>query len=224
MATVVVAAAAWSPSAQVWEHVARADGAQAVTFYVGLRMDEAALDQVYHQVTDHDSPQRGQYLDVHQLREAVAPPAAVVAKVRSWLQTACGAATYESLAGDVITAVAPAAGIERGFSVALSTWRHRGSGRLTTRAGAAVPIPAAVAPYVDVVVGLSDFFESKHEQRTLSAMKRRGERMAAVAGGELVDNMPYIAAINGNSTAAQIEFDVRVVGCACDCPPPATLL
>ena len=207
-AAILAVADAWSPPSQ-WEHVAFADDEQLVTFYVGLRMDEAALDRVYHQVTDYESPHRGNYLTVEQLREAVAPGDAVVAKVRAWLQRECGATTFDSLSGDVITAVAPVAGVERAFSTALSVWRHRGSGRTTTRSGSAVPVPSAIAPYVDVVVGLTDFFESKHEQRVLATLKRRNDLVSAVEAGALVDNMPYIAAINGNSTAAQIEFDVR---------------
>ena len=206
----------WAPPAAAWEQLQQlpaSDGA--IRFYVGLRINQDALDRAYHAVTDFTSPQRGQYLSVEQLAAEVAPANTAGEAVKTWLSSVCGATFIaDSLSGDVLTVVAPVSGVEAAFGARMHHFRHRASGRVVVRASGKVPIPAAIAGHVDIVVGLTDFFESKDEQRQLALLKESASRKMAVAAGT-ASNEPYIAAINGNRTNAQIEFSVRSVPCVC---------
>ena len=208
------ATSAARPAASSWVSLGRAASDDLVEFFLGLRMDAEALDRVYHEVTDFGSAQRGQYLSVDELRRTVAPSSAAVDAVSEYLSTAVKAVhVWHSLGGDVLRVVAPVAAIETAFGLRMERWQHLVSGRVTLRSARAYTIPAQLAAHVDVVVGLTEFFESHAEERGVKLMMERRRRTEAAAAGTGTDlNMPYIAAINGNSTTAQLEFSVR-------CPP-----
>jgi subtilase family serine protease len=120
----------------------------------------AALSAFIAGVSDRRSPLFHHFLRPGQFGALFGPPLSEVSAVRNALRSAGlspGRVTADRLA---IPVTAPAASIERAFGTALVRYRLPG-GRVAYANASEPRAPAAVAPYVNGVLGLSDVYRPR---------------------------------------------------------------
>ena len=136
-----------------------------------------------HTQTHYNTNPTNLYPTTTRTSAQVAPSDAVIAFVTTWLRSAARAAHIDvSASRDVIVAHdCPASAVAAAFGISqgLAKWRHAASGRTIIRSGTQVPIPVELASFVDIVLGLTDFFESKHEALGLAIARERSQHVTA---------------------------------------------
>jgi subtilase family serine protease len=141
--------------------------------------DQAALTSFLNGVAEPGSPDYQQYLAPGQFGPEFGPSLAQVAAVENALRAAGlspGAVAPDRLS---IPVTATAAAIERAFAVTLDRYRLAG-GHQAFANSAAPQIPAAVAPFVQGVIGLSDLYPEQHLDDFSAASP--GSARAALSG------------------------------------------
>jgi Pro-kumamolisin, activation domain/IPT/TIG domain/Subtilase family len=125
---------------------------------VTLRVpDPAALASFIAAVSDRRSPLFGHFLARGQFAARFGPAPAQVAAVEAALRSEGLSPGPVSPDGLAIAVTAPAAAVERAFGTALLRYRLPG-GRVAFSNSSAPRLPAAAAPYVQGVLGLSDLY------------------------------------------------------------------
>ncbi|HEX4091841.1 MAG TPA: S53 family peptidase [Trebonia sp.] len=153
--------------------------------------DQAALTAFLSGLSNPASPDYQHYLTPGQFGPLFGPSPAQVAAVENALRGAGlspGAVAPDRLS---IPVTATAAAIERAFGVTLASYRLTG-GRRAFGNVTAPEIPAAVAPLVQGVIGLSDLYPEQHLDATSPASaaaaraRLTGPQATVPAGGRLV--------------------------------------
>lgn len=152
----------------------------------------------------------GQYLSGAEVAEIVAPSDAELASVKRFFAVRAGCEVVETSAGrDAVYARGcSVSSVNAAFGVVLRMHTHAHSERTILRhvradADADAPqLPAELAEHVSLVLGLTDLFTSKEEDKGWSRLVAR--RAAQASGG----NAPFLADIAGNETNAALVFEV----------------
>lgn len=103
------------------------------------------------------SPLYGRYLSQAEVTALVAPPPAVVDAVVAELRAHGASRVAVHANRDVVDATLSVAEAERFFGVELLAYRHAKTGRTIIRSAKGHSLPPSIAPYVDLVHGVSDF-------------------------------------------------------------------
>jgi subtilase family serine protease len=164
-----------------------------ITLQVALKHSESAVSQLKRTadaVADPDSPAYGKHMTHEQLSELMAPPIASQRIVAEWLQRQVKATDVAFVAHrDVISCRVPRVIAEKVFGVEMRVWRNH-VGRHITRSLARHVVPEAIAPHVDLVLGLSDF----------SMLRRRGVARPPALSAAAVSASPVPASTNNAAT------------------------
>ena len=92
--------------------------------------------------------------------------------------------SVDSTHGDAfVTALVPVRAAERAMKVRVSRFEHRHSGRRVLRSLDVPQLPSEFADQVELVVGLGDFFDFKHERRASVAADNAAAAARATATG-----------------------------------------
>lgn len=183
-----------------------------------ITRDPAALDAAYDATTlagipnsgAHATLQRRPFLTQDEVRAIVAPSDADTDLALDFFWTTLACADVQlSLGGDAIFADGCDAGaVGKAFGAPLYPHTHAHSGRVAhrvrvaDRSRLAHRVPREIAHVVELVLGVTDLFESRQEQRMRKQAVLEGQRVATGS------NAPYIAGIDGNETSAELTFEV----------------
>jgi hypothetical protein len=161
---------------------------------VTLRLpDPAALASFIAAVSDRRSPLFHQFLRPGQFAARFGPAPAQVAAVEAALRAEGLAPGQVSPDGLAIAVTAPAATVERAFGTTLVRYRLPG-GRVAFSNSSAPRLPAAAAPYVQGVLGLSDLY--RPNRQAASAVR------PVARGGHLPSRMSLAGATGPQPCAA----------------------
>jgi subtilase family serine protease len=124
-----------------------------ITFQVVLPLRNAAqAAKVAAAVSDPNGASYGNYLSPAQFNSRFGPTAAQVAQVSSYLRGQGVAVTGVAAGNRWVSASGTAASVQRAFATSVATYRYRGR---TLRGSSALSVPAAVAPLIAGVIGVS---------------------------------------------------------------------
>jgi subtilase family serine protease len=154
-----------------WTLVPGAAHKERVTVKVLLKQSAAgvaALEKHVREVSDPWHPRYTHYLSNEQIAALVGSPHAA-AVAQHFVEHVDGKDVRMHAHGDSFTVNVDAELAEQAFGVELGVWRNE-HGRMITRSRKPHVLPAAIAPHVDLLLGLSDF----------SMLKRRGGARRAV--------------------------------------------
>ncbi len=141
----------------------------------------AALSAFVAAVGNPRSPLFGHFLRRGQFGPRFGPTLASVASVRAWLRQAGLSPGRTSADRLLIPVKAAASAVRRAFGVSLLRYRLPG-GRIAYANAAAPRVPAAIAPYVGGVLGLSDLYPDQAAIESAPTGRRQASHAAARPG------------------------------------------
>lgn len=115
------------------------------------------LSRLFEAVTNPESPQYGQYLEIGQITAIIEPSEETIETVMNWLSFHGVTDAVLTKNRDHVQASIALSTLKRMFEVEFRTYMHRRTGRMHTTSVAAYSVPARLSAHLDFVVGFSGF-------------------------------------------------------------------
>lgn len=154
-----------------WSQTQRLEANQPVEVTLALKQRnmQSIRDRVA-QVSNPRSEMYGQYWSIQQIAQVVAPTSESIKIVHSWANKIGAHDIQLTRSKDFLIFQINTEKLEAALDIKMHRFEHQASGRVVFRTLDPVILPAEVAPHVELVVGLTDFFDYNHERKQLKEM------------------------------------------------------